>query len=327
MYPLLGLGALVILILLAFYLRHVNNGMKTVPHEALKLSPHRWTDEEIRRTYKQISEKPLDWTPHLPPRLERRYVVVGGSGLVGGFLVLHLLARGTPPENIRIIDFRTSPRRDLHQGKAAKVEFVHADITSIPSITAAFSQPWPASVSSLPLTVFHTAAAIRPGERAKVFLSRVSVVNIDGTRNVLDAAKKAGADIFIATSSASIAIRPINFWIPPWRAAPNGIMQIYPNPEQDETIRPHGAYFSNYAWSKARAEQLVMQANDGDDFKTGCIRPACAVYGTNYDIVFGTHMAQGHFQTYVDMCKTGHRCAPNPPSFFSFLLPLAYKNF
>ena len=295
MYLLLGFGILVIL--LALYLRHVNNGMKQVPHEALKLSPKRWTDEEIRRTYKQISEKPLDWTPHLPPHLERRYVVVGGSGLIGGFLILHLLARGTPPENIRIIDFRTSPRRELKRGKAAEVEFVHADITSIPSITAAFSQPWPSNVSSLPLTVFHTAASIRPGERAKVFIPRVSAVNIDGTRNVLDAAKKAGADVFIATSSASISVRPINFWIPPWRESPKDYMQIYRNPEEDESIRPHGAYFSNYAWSKARAEQLVMQANDGDNFKTGCIRPACGVYGTKYDLSFGSYMAQGHFQT------------------------------
>jgi nucleoside-diphosphate-sugar epimerase len=128
---------------------------------------------------------------------------------------LHLIARGTPPESIRIIDFHRSPRSNLHQGKAAKVEFIHADITSIPSITAAFSQPSPASVSSLPLTVFHNnALPIRPGERAKVFLPRVSVVNIDGTRNVLDAAKKADDDVFIATSSASISVRPRQFLDP-----------------------------------------------------------------------------------------------------------------
>jgi len=294
MYLLLGLGTVVILIIL--YLRHINNGMKQVPDEVLKLSPHRWTDEEIHQTYKQIIEKPLDWTPHLPPRLERRYVVVGGSGLVGGFLVLHLLARGTPPESIRIIDFRKPTRSDLNQGKAAKVEFIHADITFIPSITAAFSQPWAPSVSSLPLTVFHTAASIRPGESAKVFLPRVSVVNIDGTINVLDAAKKAGADVFIATSSASIATRPINFWIPPWRKIPKGLIQIYRDPEQDENIRPHSSYFSNYAWSKARAEQLVLGANNVENFKTGCIRP-CGIYGTKYDITLGIWMAEGHFET------------------------------
>lgn len=284
--------------LLVLYLRHVNNGMKQTPSEALELSPHRFTDEEIRETYQKVSAKPLDWTPYLPPKLQRRYVVVGGSGLVGGFLVLHLLARGESAESIRIVDFRKPFRKDLTRGKANDVEFVQTDITNVASIKSAFAKQWPKSVSSLPLTVFHTAAAIRPGERAEIFLNRCAIVNVNGTENVITAARSAGADILIATSSASISIRPTNFWIAPWQKMPKRFVQVYLDPEKDQNLRPLSEYFANYAWTKARAEDLVMKAN-GRHLKTGCIRPACPVYGNEYDLSFGAHMAAGHVETYV----------------------------
>ena len=31
-------------------------------------------------TFERIEKKPIDFTPHLPPKLERRYIVVGASG-------------------------------------------------------------------------------------------------------------------------------------------------------------------------------------------------------------------------------------------------------
>ena len=290
------LGVPIGLVLLALYLWHVDHGMRVVPAEVTKLSPHRWTDEEVRETYERLAAKPLDWTPHLPPKLDRRYVVVGGSGLVGGFLVLQLLARGQSPESIRIVDFRKPFREDLNRGQAKEVEFVQADITNMKIVKAAFAKPWPKSVASLPMTVIHTAASIRPGERNKIFLNRCAIVNINGTENVLGAARDAGADIFLATSSASISIRPVNFWIAPWRTTPKGYVQIYKDPEHDDNLRAHSAYFSNYAWTKARAEDAVLKANTAL-FRTGCVRPACAVYGNRHDISFGAMVAQGHVET------------------------------
>ena len=284
------------LFLLVLYLVHVNNGFNRVPEEARKLSAPEWSEEKIRKTYERVCETPIDFTPHLPPALQRRYVVIGGSGLVGGFMVLHLLARGQPPESIRIIDFRRPARSDLSKGKAAKVPFAQADITSIDSTNAAFQKPWPPSVESLPMTVFHTAAAIRPGERAKSLIYRVSRVNVDGTKNVMSAAQKAGADIFIATSSASIALRPVNFWIPPWKNIPDNIVQVYKDPDQDQNIRPHDEYFANYAMTKAQAEDLVLKAHD-DSFRTGVIRPACQVYGNRHDLCLGVGMVRGTVET------------------------------
>lgn len=66
--------------LAALYLHHVNSAMKRVPEEAEKLSPRRWTVDEIKEAYKKSLENPVDTTKSLPPKQSRRYVVVGGSG-------------------------------------------------------------------------------------------------------------------------------------------------------------------------------------------------------------------------------------------------------
>lgn len=295
---LLLLGGGIVVILLGLYLWHVERGLAGWPPEAEELSPHRWTDEEIKQAYHRIAYNPIDFTPHLPPKRDRRYVVVGGSGLVGGHIILHLLARGQPSEAIRNVDFMAPRRDDLRQGRAAEVGFIRTDITSEASVRAAFSAPWPDSVAHLPLTVFHIAAVIRPQDRARIVYSLVSRVNVVGTANVLSAAKAAGADVFIATSSGSIAIRPLDIWIPPWRRYPKNLLQAFPDPDKDTTIRPHGDYFGNYAESKAHAEVLVLDANT-EVFRTGCIRPACGIYGNKYDLTVGILLAMRVVPRYV----------------------------
>lgn len=64
----------------AFYMWRVNSAMKVVPEEAQKLSPHRWTVDEIKAAYKKSLETPIDVTKSLPPKQSRRYVIVGGTG-------------------------------------------------------------------------------------------------------------------------------------------------------------------------------------------------------------------------------------------------------
>ncbi|KAI9687422.1 MAG: hypothetical protein M1820_010446 [Bogoriella megaspora] len=289
------------ILLLIWYLIHVNNGFYQVPGEVRELAAPEWTEVEIRKTYQNVCENPIDFTPHLPPALKRRYVIVGGSGLVGGNIALHLLARGQTPESIRIIDFRKPVRSDLLQREAPEVEFVSADITSFDSVDAAFQRPWAPNVASLPLTVFHTAALIRPGERVKSLLYRVWSVNVDGTKNVMAVAKRVGADVFIATSSGSISIRPVNYWIPPWKKTADNNLQIYKDPDKDQTIRPHGNYFCNYSESKAHAEDLVLKANDGS-FQTGTIRPACGIYGSKNDVVIGFLLTRKSVETWIAHC-------------------------
>jgi len=78
MYMLAGVG--VSLFLLSFYLWRLNRAISGVPIQAQKLSPHRWTPEEVKAAYAKIEKTPIDAASNLPPKLERRYVVVGGSG-------------------------------------------------------------------------------------------------------------------------------------------------------------------------------------------------------------------------------------------------------
>lgn len=165
-------------------------------------------------------------------------------GLVGGDIVLQLLQRGESPESIRVVDFVPLSRRDMVDA-AAGSDFVQADISSRASVEAAFSKPWPASVAKKPLTVFHTAAAVRPQERSLLLYHRLSAVNRDGAVNVLEAARAAGADIFIATSSASVSIVPPKFWIWPWQSSPTDYFQVANEKDFDSPLRPHDQFFSN----------------------------------------------------------------------------------
>jgi hypothetical protein len=62
------------------WLVRINMAMRSVPEGVREASPRRWTKQELRDTYERVKQKPLDFVKLLPPRLDRRYVVVGGSG-------------------------------------------------------------------------------------------------------------------------------------------------------------------------------------------------------------------------------------------------------
>ncbi|KAJ5575421.1 hypothetical protein N7450_009320 [Penicillium hetheringtonii] len=253
---------------LGLYLLHVNSVMKTVPPEAKEASPRRWTVDEIKDAYKKAIENPVDVNKSIPPKQTRRYVVVGGSGLVGGWIVSHLLARVKIPLQCDI----------LAQG----VTFVKTNITDELAVTTAFQQPWSETVSQLPLTVFHTAAIIRPQDRLEMFLPLCSKVNIEGTRNVLNAAKEAKASCFVSTSSGSVTLHKLGFWVSPWTKLPKRAFQII----SDDAKLPerHDEFFGNYAVTKVEAEQIVRAADDpSSNFRTGCIRPANGIYGIGSD--------------------------------------------
>ncbi|PYH41511.1 putative 3-beta hydroxysteroid dehydrogenase/isomerase family protein [Aspergillus saccharolyticus JOP 1030-1] len=256
------------------YLYHVNQGLTQVPEEVRRLSPHRWTVEEIKNAYEDAIRNPVDVGKSVPPKQNRRYIVIGGAGLVGNWIVTHLLARGEKPAAIRILDLQPPPRDILNQG----VTFIQTNIVDEAAVAGAFAHPWSEAVAPLPLTVFHNAAVIRPAERHKAFLDRCRKVNVNGTANVLAAAKNHGASCFISTSSGSVALRSTSFWLPPWRRTPRNMVQVI----SDSTPLPsnHSDFFGNYAVSKAEAESLVRAADDlPSNFRTGCIRPANGIYG------------------------------------------------
>ncbi|XXH01943.1 hypothetical protein Hte_008306 [Hypoxylon texense] len=286
------------LAVLTLYLYRVNQLLSGTPDEVRNLSGTRWTPDQLRETYKRLQEKPIDYTDKLPPKLDRRYVVTGGSGLVGGYIVLQLLARGNPPESIRIIDIRRTERNDMRTGPAAEVDFVKTDITSADSVDAAFAWPWHRSVAHLPLTVFHTAAVILASERSKFQYAFPEAVNVTGTKNVLAAARKAGADIFSSTSSGSISIKPVVPFVAPWANSPRNFWQVLDVKDFDAPLREREGYFANYPASKAVAERLVCGAND-ENFRTGSIRPANGVYGNPTDNTVGDPLTRRILPTWV----------------------------
>ncbi|KAI9934205.1 hypothetical protein ASPWEDRAFT_170169 [Aspergillus wentii DTO 134E9] len=264
--------------LVALYLHHVNRGLTEAPEEARRLSPHRWTEDEIKAAYQKNIENPINITKSLPPKQQRRYIVVGGTGLVGNWIVSHLLARGEDPSAIRILDLQSPRQQILDQG----VAYLKTNIVDETSVSNAFSQPWPHLVAHFPLTVFHNAAVIRPAERHKDFLPLCAAVNVTGTENVLNTAKKSGTTCFISTSSGSIGLRAPSFWIAPWTKTPQYMVQVVG--DSTDLPKEHDQFFGNYAVSKAEAEKIVREADDAQsNFRTGCIRPANGIYGIGGD--------------------------------------------
>ncbi|KAI1319951.1 hypothetical protein F5Y16DRAFT_405779, partial [Xylariaceae sp. FL0255] len=61
------------------YLLRINTLLAATPDEIRRLSPNRWTPEQIRVLHDRLRERPLEFADKLPPKQERRYVVTGGS--------------------------------------------------------------------------------------------------------------------------------------------------------------------------------------------------------------------------------------------------------
>lgn len=62
------------------YLYRLDQTLRRVPMAGEKLSPYRWTVEDIHAAYERAQTSPVDVREYIPPRQQRRYIVVGGSG-------------------------------------------------------------------------------------------------------------------------------------------------------------------------------------------------------------------------------------------------------
>ena len=79
----LGLGSVIVTTTLALavaYIVHLNTILKGVPDKVKELTGPRWTESELKDLYDQIKQEPIDYADHLPPRLDRRYIITGGNG-------------------------------------------------------------------------------------------------------------------------------------------------------------------------------------------------------------------------------------------------------
>ncbi|EMD35997.1 hypothetical protein CERSUDRAFT_115935 [Gelatoporia subvermispora B] len=314
-------------LVLYLYVRSNDAKLCRLPPEAAAFAKERWSPRMMKSTYESILDSPTPFLrDELPPKTGRRYIVVGGAGFLGGWIVLHLLERGEDPRRIRVLDIRRPSRRDMTEGRVCNVDFVAVNVTDMDAVQAAFDKPWPSSEADYTdpnpaLTVFHTAATIRFFERHPALQPLSDKVNVHGTQNVLDAARSAGADAFVYTSSGSISVRRSRFWLWPWEKEPKLFTQVINDDDAGVPTR-HEHFFSNYAVSKRKAETLVRKADrsrsDKGEIRTGCIRPGNGVYGPGGDLLVGMYLTRRANQTWigsilqsfihVENCSLAHLC-------------------
>jgi dihydroflavonol-4-reductase len=147
-------------------------------------------------------------------------LVTGGTGFVGGALVRALVERG---EQVRVLARRTSKVDELI---ALGVEIAYGDLEDQQSVAAALVGCE---------VLYHVAAVFEFWEKKEVLMRAA----VEGTRNVLEAAQKAGVNKIVYTST---------------------YLTIGASKGQIGTeTTPHRGYFlTDYEEAKYRAEQLVL---------------------------------------------------------------------
>ncbi|GAA5861775.1 hypothetical protein JCM1840_005263 [Sporobolomyces johnsonii] len=175
----------------------------------------------------------------LPSSAPESYAVVGGEGFLGAALVSELLTHHPTSHvaSLGLTQRRFSP---------ASYRFFHTDITSLPSLLSSLQQ-------SGATTVFHTASP-HANASAEVWHK----VNVEGTRVVVEACRKAGVRKLVFTSSATVvfegeALKDVDERIP----------TVDVEGEKGEPT---------YVSTKAKAEKIVLDANGRDGLLTCSLR-------------------------------------------------------
>lgn len=163
-----------------------------------------------------------------------RTLITGGGGFLGRYLTEELLSRGWP---VRILG--RGNHADLER---LGVETINGDIRDAAVVADACRDVE---------TVFHVAAVAGIWGSRRLYES----TNVGGTKNVIDAAVRAGAQRLIITSSPSV------------------IFDDREHHDFDESLPYPTHYLCHYARTKAIAEQLVLQANGRNGLATCSIRP------------------------------------------------------
>jgi 3beta-hydroxy-delta5-steroid dehydrogenase/steroid delta-isomerase len=185
----------------------------------------------------------------LSPLDGKRCLVTGGAGFLGRHLVSALLRKGC---TVHVLD-TAAPAR-MEEG----VRWFQGDVRSRADVAAA---------SDGVDTVFHTAAVIEAVTHARSAVAeRIRAINVGGTKNVLEAAREAGAHRLIHTSSivASFCMDAAG---------------------RDETA-PYSTSRDLYTATKVEAERAVLTANGKGGLLTCAIRPG-GIYGPGERFTYG----------------------------------------
>jgi len=201
-------------------------------------------------------------------------VVTGGCGFIGSHLVDGILA-SEPNCEVHVIDINTSRNCSIDP----RVTYHTVDIAHASAVEAVIS-------TARPRTIFHIAC---PDSMVTLDVSVFRRVNVDGARNLLSAAEKAGTVVaFVNTSTSSVIHDNISNLI---------------NADETLPVLHYPAQKRIYTLTKAEAEADILAANrkHGDSsMLTVSLRPATA-FGERDTICMGKIVAtcrqgKGRFQ-------------------------------
>ncbi len=160
-------------------------------------------------------------------------LITGGGGFLGSVIAKMLHDRG---DDVTVLGRNTYP-----QLKRYGIKTVQADVTDRDSVL---------QVCKGMDVVFHVAALAAIWGRRKDFWN----INVEGTRNVIDACRRLGISKLIYTSTPSVVFGHESLCF---------VDESQPYPQ---------TFLSHYAETKAIAEQLVLAAN-GTELATVALRP------------------------------------------------------
>ena len=174
-------------------------------------------------------------------------LVTGGTGFVGRHIIIALTEQH-PEAKLSALDIEKPPDE---KSVAGNVDFIQADVTKEEQLMEIL-------MKVRPTIVIHAAGIVPTGNDrySQRLRKKVYRVNVNGTRNILTAAKAVGVKCFVYTSSVCIIS--------------DDIAHDYPN--MDENL-PVGNASLIYGASKGIAEPMVLKANT-KDFPTCALRPS-----------------------------------------------------
>lgn len=174
---------------------------------------------------------------------QRVVVVTGGAGFVGQ----HIVQLFAQDESVdwKVVVFDLIP---FDHEIDKKVSSIVGDLTRLGDVVAAFSTAH---------LVVHAATASPLDNKNQALMTRV---NIDGTKNVVEACKQCHVRHLIYISSASVVFDGHDLL---------NVTEQQPFPK---------SFMDYYSWTKAEGEKLVLAANNKSSLITCAIRPS-AVFG------------------------------------------------
>ncbi|KAF2109075.1 C-3 sterol dehydrogenase/C-4 decarboxylase-like protein [Lophiotrema nucula] len=189
-----------------------------------------------------------------------RILVTGGTGFLGSEVVKRLIE--TNKFEVTAIDINPP---SLGTEISSDVRYVRANILSPAELHKVFAE-------ARPSIVVHTAGLVPAGHARYHQKGKEAVfqVNVEGTRNVIEASKECGAKGLIFTSSVTVLVDELG--------------KDFVNVNEEW---PTGRASLVYGQSKTAAENLVLGANS-PDFSTCSLRLA-PIFGPNDSIIPQLH--------------------------------------